>query len=294
MSDFINLFRDETSGTIEALIGSAPTLELKEEQELSIISNIVPPIVLVKIKVSGDVEADVMVAIPPNLAASLSDMMMGEEVSDRDDVTEDDIDATKEIVSNIFGAISNSLSAQKELPIFSFSIDNIELIKDEGEISLESFSRMYIYKFSLDSIHSLLMFIVDEKFYNTLHGINNNNPSLEKTAPSSHKSRNSQSKNCEEETLNLSSDEMKNIALIMDVKLPVRVRIGKKRMLLKDVLNMDIGSVIELNQLANDPLEILVDNHVIAQGEVVIVDGNFGIQITTIGTKKERLTQLKG
>jgi len=295
MSDFINLFRDETSGTIEALIGSAPTLELQEEQELSIISNIVPPIVLVKIKVSGDVEADIMVAMPPNLAASLSDMMMGEEATDRDELTDDDIDAAKEIVSNIFGAISNSLSAQKELPVFSFSIDNIELIKDDGEVSLESFSKMYIYKFALDSIHSLLMFIVDEKFYNILHGINDeNNTSLEKTAPSSHKSRNSESTNCEEETLNLSSDEMKNIALIMDVKLPVKVRIGKKRMLLKDVLNMDIGSVIELNQLANDPLEILVDNHVIAQGEVVIVDGNFGIQITTIGTKKERLTQLKG
>jgi flagellar motor switch protein FliN/FliY len=56
---------------------------------------------------------------------------------------------------------------------------------------------------------------------------------------------------------------------------------------------MDIGSVIELNQLANDPLEILVDDHVIAEGEVVIVDGNFGVQITTIGTKRERLNQLK-
>ncbi len=86
---------------------------------------------------------------------------------------------------------------------------------------------------------------------------------------------------------------MSNIALIMDVKLPVKVRIGKKRMLLKDVLNMDIGSVIELNQLANDPLDILVDDHVIAEGEVVIVDGNFGVQITTIGTKRERLNQLK-
>jgi flagellar motor switch protein FliN/FliY len=98
---------------------------------------------------------------------------------------------------------------------------------------------------------------------------------------------------CSSKGVSLSSDEMNNISLIMDVKLPVRVRIGKKRMLLKDVLNMDIGSVIELNQLANDPLEILVDNHVIAQGEVVIVDGNFGVQITTIGTKRERLTQLK-
>jgi flagellar motor switch protein FliN/FliY len=93
--------------------------------------------------------------------------------------------------------------------------------------------------------------------------------------------------------MQLNNEEMNNIALIMDVKLPVKVRIGKKRMLLKDVLNMDIGSVIELNQLANDPLEILVDNNVIAQGEVVIVDGNFGVQITTIGTRRERLAKLK-
>ena len=93
--------------------------------------------------------------------------------------------------------------------------------------------------------------------------------------------------------MDLDESEMNNISLIMDVKLPVRVRIGQTRMLLKDVLSMDIGSVIELNQLANDPLDILVDNKVIAQGEVVIVDGNFGIQITTIGTRRDRLNQLK-
>ena len=79
----------------------------------------------------------------------------------------------------------------------------------------------------------------------------------------------------------------------MDVRLPMRVRIGSKRMLLKDVLTMDIGSVIELNQLANDPLEILIGDKVIALGEVVIIDGNFGIQITQIGSKRERLQQLK-
>ena len=90
-----------------------------------------------------------------------------------------------------------------------------------------------------------------------------------------------------------SAEEMRNIGLIMDVRLPMRVRIGSKRMLLKDVLTMDIGSVIELNQLANDPLEILIGDKVIALGEVVIIDGNFGIQITQIGSKRERLQQLK-
>jgi flagellar motor switch protein FliN/FliY len=290
MSDFMKLFEEETVGTIEALVGVAPSLALKEEQELSIISNIVPPIVLVKIKVSGDVEADAMVALPPNLAASLSDMMMGEEPSERDDVNDDDMDAAKEIVSNIFGAISNSLSAQKELPVLSFSVESIELVKDDEEVTLESFNRMFVYKFSLESISSLLMFIIDDKLYNALYGTQES----QESAGDDISDGLEQSDNCGEGTVKLSSEEMKNIALIMDVKLPVRVRIGKKRMLLKDVLNMDIGSVIELNQLANDPLEILVDNHVIAQGEVVIVDGNFGVQITTIGTKKERLNQLKG
>lgn len=52
----------------------------------------------------------------------------------------------------------------------------------------------------------------------------------------------------------MTQEELNNIELIKDVKLPIRVRIGLKKMLLKDVLSMDIGSVIELDQLANDPL----------------------------------------
>lgn len=284
MSNFMKLFESETIGTIEALVGEAPTLELQEEQELSIISNIIPPIVLVKVSISGDIEASAMVSLPPNLSASLSDMMMGEEPSDREDVSDDDLDATKEIVSNIFGAVANTLSAQKELPVLSFNVESIELISDDAEVSLESFSQMNVYNFSLGPVKSLLMFIIDEKLKKSISG-ESDSPAA--TADSSVSSPS------EESSTTYNSDEMGNIGLIMDVKLPVRVRIGKKRMLLKDVLNMDIGSVIELNQLANDPLEILVDNHVIAEGEVVIVDGNFGVQITSIGTKRERLTQLK-
>lgn len=286
MSDFMKLFETETTGTIEALVGTAPNLDLKEEQELSIISNIVPPIVLVKVTVSGAVDANVMVALPPNLAASLSDMMMGEEASDREDVSEDDLDATKEIISNIFGAISNNLSAQSELPVLSFSVESVENIDSDTEVSLEEFTKMFVYNFAMDPLKSLLMLIIDEKLD---HALNGHSEDTAERFESEDISSDSGTDNVQ-----LSSDEMNNISLIMDVKLPVRVRIGKKKMLLKDVLNMDIGSVIELNQLANDPLEILVDNHIIAQGEVVIVDGNFGVQITSIGSKRERLSHLKG
>ena len=291
MSDFMKLFEDETTGTIEALVGVAPSVSLKEEQEISIISNIIPPIVLVKLKVSGDVDAEIMVALPPNLAASLSDMMMGEEASDRVDVNDDDLDATKEIVSNIFGSMANNLSAQSELPKLSFSVEDIENINDDSEVSLEAFSHMYSYNFSLDSLQSVIMFVMDDTLYNALFGAAT--PSIEEAAVDTSVGSTPAAES-DSAAAGLSNDEIRNISLIMDVKLPVRVRIGKKRMLLKDVLNMDIGSVIELNQLANDPLEILVDNNVIAKGEVVIVDGNFGIQITAIGTKKDRLSRMKG
>lgn len=288
MSEFIKLFENETVGTIEALIGEAPSLEIKEEQELSIISNIIPPIVLVKLSITGDIDATAMIALPPNLSASLSDMMMGEEVSDREDVSDDDLDASKEIVSNIFGAIGNTLSAQKDMPVLSFNIDSIEFRSDGDEVSLEDYSKMHVYKFNLGSLSSLYMFIMDEKLQNAIFGSNE-----ESSAPAEGTATEISSLSNSMPSVDLNSDEMKNISLIMDVKLPVRVRIGRKKMLLKDVLNMDIGSVIELNQLANDPLEILVDNHVIALGEVVIVDGNFGVQITSIGTKRERLSQLR-
>ncbi len=292
MHDFMKLFEEECAATIEALVGIAPSLAVKEEQELSIISNIEPPIVVVKLSVNGAVNAHIMVALPPNLSAFLSDMMAGEEVSDREDINKDDIDATKEIVSNIFGAIATSLSAQIEMPILSFTVDSIDFISDDTEVSLEDFNRMFIYTFTLNSFNSLLMFIIDDALFNTLNGgdISSNDELI--TEGDDNIANNV--KDHSDERVQLNSDEMNNISLIMDVKLPVRVRIGKKRMLLKDVLNMDIGSVVELNQLANDPLEILVDNHVVAEGEVVIVDGNFGVQITTIGTKKDRLHKLKG
>jgi len=281
MSEFIKLFEEETISTIEALLGEAPNLSLKEEQELTILSNIIPPVILLHVLVSGDIDGKIIIGALPTLVTAMSDMMMGEEASRREDVSEDDLDAIKEIISNIFGAIGNTLSGQQELPILSFTVDSVDLINDDKEVGLDKYSKMYRYDLELDSLESIFMFILDENVVNSISSKRKQPDILTLNDSSS-----------DQQNIGLSPEKMANISLIMDVKLPVRVRIGQKKMLLKDVLNMDIGSVVELNQLANDPLEILIDNHVIAHGEVVIVDGNFGVQITAIGTKRERLEQI--
>ncbi len=291
MNEFIKLFESETIATIEGLTGQAPSLDLKEEESLSIVSNIIPPTAMITAEVSGDTNAQVAISIPPTLATALGDLMLGGEGEGKESMDDEDLDAAKEIVSNIFSALSTALTSQSELPNLNIKVTDVEFIADDGEINLEAYSKMYVYNFSLGDINSLFMFIVDEA---TEAAFSSQGDSVaaagsEPDAPSSTSASSSVSSAAAFE-----GDADNNINLIMDVKLPVRVRIGGKKMLLRDVLSMDIGSVIELNQLANDPLDILVDNHVIAQGEVVIVDGNFGVQVTTIGSKKARLQQLKG
>jgi flagellar motor switch protein FliN/FliY len=289
MNDFIELFKNETIATIEGLTGQAPSVTFKEEEDISIVSNIIPPTSLTKITVDGAGDAKLVVVMPPSLATALGDLMLGGEGDAKEDMDEEDLDATKEIISNIIGAIGTSLSSQKELPVVGLKVEDIEFIDESGEVDVDGFSKMYVYNFTLGSINSLMMLVVDDDFVEIFTATPA--PVAQEESPSA-----SSASSCAQTALpaaNLDENEMKNISLIMDVKLPIRVRIGQKKMLLKDVLSMDIGSVIELNQLANDPLDILVDDRVIAQGEVVIVDGNFGIQVTTIGTKRERLNQLK-
>lgn len=294
MNEFIKLFESETIATIEGLTGQAPSLELKEEETLSIVSNIIPPTAVITAEVTGDIEASAVMAIPPTLATALGDLMLGGEGEGKEDMDDEDLDATKEIASNILAALSTALTSQANLPSLSFKVTGIEFVNEDGEVNLEAYSKMFVYNFSLGDINSLMMFVIDDKIEAVLSA---------EAAPAT-EAEAEPFASVEQETAAPSSSsssgsaafegEDSNINLIMDVKLPVRVRIGQKKMLLRDVLSMDIGSVIELNQLANDPLDILVDDHVIAQGEVVIVDGNFGVQITTIGSKVDRLHQLKG
>jgi len=291
MNDFMQLFVDETIATIEGLTGQTPSMELKEEETLSIVSNIIPPTALVKIDVAGDAEGAAMVSMPPSLATALGDLMLGGEGEGKEDMDDEDLDATKEIVSNIMGAMQTALGSQNDIPKLALKVEDIEFIAEDAEVNLESFSKMFVYQFSLGAINSLLMFIVDEKVEAAF--VPTAVEEVAEPAPSAPASAPQVEENNYAQSVDLNESEKNNISLIMDVKLPVKVRIGTKKMLLKDVLNMDIGSVIELNQLANDPLDILVDDHIIAQGEVVIVDGNFGVQITTIGSKRDRLNQLR-
>ena len=85
---------------------------------------------------------------------------------------------------------------------------------------------------------------------------------------------------------------MKNMDLIMDVPLDISVVLGRTKKSIQDILNLGAGSLIELQKLAEEPVEILVNGKQIAVGEVVVVDENFGVRITSIVNSSERLKSL--
>lgn len=91
----------------------------------------------------------------------------------------------------------------------------------------------------------------------------------------------------------LTSSEGGNLGLLMDVPLQVTVELGRARKVIKDILEMSAGSIIELDKLAGEPVDILVNGRLLAKGEVVVIDENFGVRITDIVSQLERARSLQ-
>jgi len=90
------------------------------------------------------------------------------------------------------------------------------------------------------------------------------------------------------------ADEVKeaNLDLILDIPLSVTVELGRSKMLINDLLQLGQGSVVELTKLVGEPLEVLVNDKLVARGEVVVVNEKFGVRLTDIVTPMERVKSL--
>ncbi|NPC92584.1 flagellar motor switch phosphatase FliY [Bacillus sp. WMMC1349] len=84
-----------------------------------------------------------------------------------------------------------------------------------------------------------------------------------------------------------------NLGMLMDIPLSVTVELGRTNRSVKEVLELSTGSIIELDKLAGEPVEILVNQRVVAKGEVVVIDENFGVRVTDILSQAERINKLR-
>jgi flagellar motor switch protein FliN/FliY len=89
-----------------------------------------------------------------------------------------------------------------------------------------------------------------------------------------------------------SSDEVSGLDLLYDIPLEIRVELGRVKMLVKDVIDLGTGSIVEIDKAAGEPVDVMVNGRLVARGEVVVIEDNFGVRITEILTAQERLAKL--
>lgn len=95
-----------------------------------------------------------------------------------------------------------------------------------------------------------------------------------------------------DETFNQKSDATNKLDMLRDLHLNVYIELGRTQMLVKDILELERGYVIELDKLASEPVDIFVNNKKIAEGEVVVIDKHFGIRITNLNEHNKGLKGL--
>ena len=89
------------------------------------------------------------------------------------------------------------------------------------------------------------------------------------------------------------NDQTRRLDLLLDVPLDIAVELGRARMSIQDLLALGPGSVIELDKIAGEPLDILVNDRLVARGEAVVVNDKFGVRITDIVSQAERVARLR-
>ena len=92
--------------------------------------------------------------------------------------------------------------------------------------------------------------------------------------------------------LALGSSAQHNLAMLLEVELELSVSFGRTELPLQEILQLASGSIVELNRSVTDPVDVMVNNSVIARGDVVVVEGNYGIRVTEIVSRKERIRSI--
>lgn len=229
------------------------------------------------------------------------DLMLGGEGLESDALTEDDYDALSEAFNQIIGSslvpinenFSTDLSlAESQVEVFSNENKN-EIIntsfKDNEyyhtvyKIDIEGFDSKEISQFiSVDAVASLDKPAEDDT------------PGILETPEEGEEHIEEESSYKEQADLPIPGTKgIPNIDMIMDIELPVIIRIGDTEMLLQDVLKLSPGAIIELNKSVDSYVDLVVNDKIIAKGEVIVVDSNFALRIKEIKSKAERIKSLR-
>lgn len=297
-SDLSNIIKEELANTLEQLLSKKTKVESSSKADVSEFESTQSIEVGVKFEFKN-LTSNWKFFLPTITAAKFEYFMLGGMGELKEHIDDEVADAVNEIVSNICGSITTSVNAQgyADLGSVKFESKGTEIIS--GEV-LKSQENVYTIAVNMDGEVLPVLVAFDKLFLPYVYEISGveadvtAKPAVQNVSSGGGSSRQMPMMNDDVSGLLslLGEDSITNLKLLFDIKLKLSVRLGSKNFLLKDILRWDIGEIIELEQMVNEPLEILVNGIKIGEGEAVIVEGKFGLKIKKIGSEQSRLSHI--
>ncbi len=228
-------------------------------------------------------------------AAIISTLMMGQEETELTEVTSQTL---KEAFSQMVGVSDSALINKFNTTLENTGIE-VNILEDPSSINMTDSILVASNNLSIEGQieNAPYIFAIDMPLLRNLVNKNkpniNNNPTNNSGAnSSSNKEGNLNVQHADFNNLMPSTDvaETSNMGLLMDVTMNITVELGRATMTIREILSLGEGSIIELQKLAGEPVDLLVNGKLIARGEVVVIDENFGVRVTDIISQADRVT----
>ena len=227
-----------------------------------------------------------IIYLPTLISTKFEYFMLGGIGDIKSSIDDEIVDACKEIIATIGGGLSTTINAQgfDDISSFAFTLNDSSLIESS---TIDDDENLYKFNIAFNSDDVNLLIKFDEVLLPYIDTIASGNKIIDIDEEDDNPLLAQSANNLDSVLSLLGENSSDNLKLLFDVKLKFSVRLGTKTFLLKDIVNWDVGEIIELDQMVNEPLDILINNIKVGEGEAVIVDNKFGIKIKYIGEISE-------
>jgi len=298
LQEFETKILDITGDNLEIITGHEFQLSLKDITP----SAEVDPDTLAGYPVRADVRfaddnyGDWTLFLPEQLAAFLVATMVGEEPGEEFNPDED-VEPAEELLAQILSPYLSELSSMEGRQIDTESL-KVQYSEDQPQLAAESL--LISNQVIIDSETELMFFkLVPEAFAGklTAEAEGEDNDTAETVEQEAAQTPDEPVEMAGAEFQPFQSGEKSgngaNIELLMDLEMPITIELGRTRMTIKKILELGQGSIIELDKLSGDPVDVFINDRKFAEGEVVVVDENFGVRITEIVSPVEKIKSLQ-
>jgi len=242
------------------------------------------PMMVVQFALAGLPENSQVVLVPQDAILAIASSLRGDEIEEVDDNVVADLRPVMEaVVQGIclaVGTIRNDTIVASGLSIrfqlFSFPPNlqkAIEVLRTQVAITINEVNGTAIWLVDNDTAHTILNLSLDDEEAEDAAF-----PQVEQGEPSSYH--------------HSSVSDPDGLSLLMDIPLEISVELGRVKMLVKDVVELGTGSIVEIDKAAGEPVDVMVNGRLVARGEVVVIEDNFGVRLTEILNPQERLNRL--